>query len=258
MGQRHRHRPVGRRRTRPAGGPCVIGAKDGNLRTRPGRPDQNRPPPVPVRAPTSSCGTARRGFAVGTFEDTPSRCSSSPSARMARSWPPPAWTTPSFFGTSPGGPRLATLKAHTDEVQTVAFGADGRTLASGSRDRTVILWDVAPTPVPGSASCAQAEARGERGLRAWTAGPWRSRSTPARAALWNVERRTQLATLDTAAYSVAFSPNSQTPRRSPQPSRDRVGRRAPYPARKPERRRRLRGLQPGRPLPGGGRPATRR
>jgi WD40 repeat protein len=41
-------------------------------------------------------------------------------------------------------PRLrATFEGHTDEVDCVAFSADGKTLASGSKDRTVKLWVVA-------------------------------------------------------------------------------------------------------------------
>jgi Novel STAND NTPase 1/WD domain, G-beta repeat len=35
-----------------------------------------------------------------------------------------------------------TLRSHTRAVFTVAFASDGRTLATGSGDRTAILWDV--------------------------------------------------------------------------------------------------------------------
>jgi WD40 repeat protein len=41
-------------------------------------------------------------------------------------------------------PHLTTfLHGHTDWVRSVAFSSDGQTLASGSRDGTILLWDVA-------------------------------------------------------------------------------------------------------------------
>src|SRR5262249_32361643 len=45
---------------------------------------------------------------------------------------------------SPEGPKpRAILKGHRDRVLSVAFSPEGNTLASGSGDRTIKLWDVA-------------------------------------------------------------------------------------------------------------------
>ena len=38
---------------------------------------------------------------------------------------------------------ITTLEGHTSSVYSVSFSPDGATLASGSRDNTIKLWDVA-------------------------------------------------------------------------------------------------------------------
>ena len=40
-------------------------------------------------------------------------------------------------------PFAGSLTGHNDSVRELAFSRDGRTLATGSRDNRVILWDMA-------------------------------------------------------------------------------------------------------------------
>ena len=44
--------------------------------------------------------------------------------------------------TKPEYPLLADIRGHTNLVKTIAFSHDGRLLASGSYDTTIILWDI--------------------------------------------------------------------------------------------------------------------
>jgi WD40 repeat protein len=41
-----------------------------------------------------------------------------------------------------GGKEKSTLRGHTGPVWSVAFSPDGKTLASGSQDGAIKLWDV--------------------------------------------------------------------------------------------------------------------
>ena len=44
------------------------------------------------------------------------------------------------------GEHIRTLSGHTSRVNSVSFSPDGNTIASGSPDGTVLLWELVPSP----------------------------------------------------------------------------------------------------------------
>ena len=65
------------------------------------------------------------------------------SVRMGQRSPVEVTIALSVCGMLPLGHSSTLLTAHTDNVYTIAFDPDGNTIASGGRDNTVRLWDVA-------------------------------------------------------------------------------------------------------------------
>ena len=103
------------------------------------------------------------------------------------------------------------LDGHEDRVYSVAFSPDGATLASGSRDDTVILWDVS------SGKQIDVLHGHDRRIYSVAFSPdsrmLASGSGDSKVILWDVASRKQIAILHghkDEVYSVAFSPDGRT------------------------------------------------
>jgi WD40 repeat protein len=113
------------------------------------------------------------------------------------------------FNTRAQKAELVVQTGHSSEVVSVAFSPDGKTLASGSWDKTIKLWDVA----------TGAELRALTGHSTYVIsvafspdGKTLASASYDTIRLWNVASGAQLRMLTghSAVYSVAFSPNGKT------------------------------------------------
>ncbi len=115
----------------------------------------------------------------------------------------------SIVRTSPE--QIGTLEGHTSRANSVSFSPDGTTLASGSSDATIKLWDTATrteiATLEGHTGGANSVSFSPDGTTL------ASGSSDATIKLWDTATRTEIATLEGhtgGANSVSFSPDGTT------------------------------------------------
>ena len=126
--------------------------------------------------------------------------------RMGVRWPVGVSTERYVFGIVATGKLLNTLEGHADVVWSVSYSPDGSTLASGSRDRTIRLWDVATgehlNTLKGLGNICSVAYSPDGGMLASANGNTIH--------LWDAATGELLNTLDGSADFVSYSPDGRT------------------------------------------------
>jgi hypothetical protein len=88
------------------------------------------------------------------------------------------------------GKEICTFRGHRGQIQSLAFSANGRRLASGSPDSTVLLWDLT---LPGRPPGPRVEKAGEKEVAGWWADLAGADAARAHAAIWRLAEASQAA-----------------------------------------------------------------
>jgi len=161
--------------------------------------------------------TARQLLAQAELIATSDPRGSGSLALAAHSLYPGQQTDAALFRHLVGSHILASLTGHTQGVSSVAFSGDGHTLATGSWDDTVILWDVT-TPTQPTRVGEPLDVRTRPVLSVAFSGDGRTLATGSydgTVILWDVTtptRPTRIETLTGTAgpVTVVFSPDGHT------------------------------------------------